>query len=372
MRILEVTHYMPPHMGGIERVAASLVDALTRRGHDVRWIASATPRPPESVDNLVRVPALNVLESRLGVPFPLWLPRAFPALVAQVRWADVVHVHDCLYMGSSAAALACRALSKPLLLTQHVGYVPFGAALDAVQRAAYATLGRVTLSLADRRVACSAHVPEYFASLGVGAPFELIANAIDEARFVVPDAAARAAARARWGVAPDARVALFVGRLVPKKGVARVAAAQRALAAEGVTLVVVGDGPQRALLDGVPGLVHHPEVAAERMPELYALADVFALPSRGEGLPLSVQEAMTAGLRAVVSDDPSYVANLSDAPGVTFAADDAALVAALRDALARPSPDPSVAAWARARWGRARFIDGYESALRDLARRRVA
>jgi len=35
MRILEVTHYMPPHDGGIERVARALSDGLVARGHEV-------------------------------------------------------------------------------------------------------------------------------------------------------------------------------------------------------------------------------------------------------------------------------------------------------------------------------------------------
>jgi glycosyltransferase involved in cell wall biosynthesis len=366
VNILEVTHYMPPHMGGIERVAQSLVEGLTRRGHVVRWIASATPARAGDEGALVRVAGLNVLEDRLGVPFPVWSPRAVATLAREIARADVVHVHDCLYMGSASAAALCKRYDKPLLLTQHVGYVPFGRALDLVQRTAYRTLGRAVLTAADRRVACSAHVPQYLASLGFRGAFTVIANAIDASRFRVADRAMRERAREAWGVAREAKVVLFVGRLVPKKAIDRVLAAQRVLAREGVTLVVVGDGPLASVIDGVPNVVHHAQVTPERMPELYALADAFVLPSRGEGLPLSVQEALMCGLPVVVSDDPAFTANLSGTEGVAFAADDAALIAAMREAIAVRRDAEAIAAEAQARWGGERFIDAYEAVLVGL------
>jgi glycosyltransferase involved in cell wall biosynthesis len=309
---------------------------------------------------------LNVLEERLGVPWPVWSARGVAALAREVARADVVHVHDCLYMGSASAAALCKRYDKPLLLTQHVGYVPFGRVLDRVQRTAYRTVGRSVLTAADRRVACSAHVPEYFASLGFRGPFTVIPNAIDAARFHPVDAATRERARETWGVSRDARVALFVGRLVPKKAIDRVLAAQRVLAREGLTLLVVGDGPLRPMLAGVPGVVHHTNVAPERMPELYASADAFVLPSSGEGLPLSVQEALMTGLPAVVSDDPSYTANLHGMEGVAFASNEAELIAALREGMSARVDSIAIASIARSRWGGEQFIDAYEAALVGL------
>ena len=359
---------MPPHNGGIERVAASLVEGLGHRGHDVRWISSATPTRAGEEHSLVRVPAWNVLEEKLGVPYPLWSAAAVATLGHEIERADVVHVHDCLYMGSAAAAAWCRRFGRPLLVTQHVGYVPFGPALDFVQRTAYLTLGTAVLSSADRLVACSAHVPEYFATLGFRGAFRVIPNAIDDTRFHRVDVEGRRAARLAWGVPVDARVALFVGRLVPKKAIDRVIAAQRVLAREGVTLLVVGDGPLASLLTNAPATIHHPSVPAERMPELYAAADAFVLPSRGEGLPLSVQEALMCGLPVVVSDDPSYTQNLAGTTGVGFASTDRALVDATRSAVLEARDAAAISACARDRWGGDGFITAYEAILAELVR----
>ncbi|MBI5513552.1 MAG: glycosyltransferase family 4 protein [Deltaproteobacteria bacterium] len=369
LEILSVTHYMPPHQGGIERVAEALVEGLRARGHAVRWLASATPARAGWDGHLLRVPALNALEVRLGVPYPLWSPAEALTVWEEVSRADLVHVHDCLYLGSCLAALACRAQGKPLVVTQHVGYVPFGPALDRVQRVAYHTLGRAVLGSASAVVTLSAHVEDFFTSLRLRPRFRRIPNAVDDTRFRPARWDERPALRARWGVPEGGPVVLFVGRLVPKKGVAEVLAAQRALAARGTTLLVCGEGPLRPSLEGVPGLVHHPSVPHAAMPELYHLSDALLLPSRGEGLPLSLQEALATGLPAVVSDDPAFALNVGDFPGVRLAADADGLVRAVQRALEEHATEASRASIAReahARWGGERVLDAYLALYREL------
>ena len=354
MRLLEVTHYMTPHAGGIERVASMLVDGLSRRGHDVRWVASACGGVAGTDGARVRLPAWNVLEERLGVPYPILGPGAAWTLADHVRWADVVHVHDCLYMSSALAVGAARERGTATLLTQHIGPHPYAPPLAALQHAAYRTLGRALLGAADRLAAVSPHVPAWFRSLGMRRPFEIVPNAV-EPRFRPPTSDERRAARQVWGVSGPA--VLFVGRLIPLKGLAQALAAWP-------DLLVVGDGPERRLLG--PRARHIPGVPPERMHELYWASDLLLLPSRGEGfVTLAVQEAMLCGLPVVVSDDPAFRLNLAGAPGVGFGAAPAELALLARRLLdERPSP----AGWARARWSHERFLDGYERLLAGLTR----
>jgi glycosyltransferase involved in cell wall biosynthesis len=367
MRILQVSHYMPPHSGGIERVGEALFAGLSRRGHEVRWVASADPVAPGTHEARTRVPAWNAPERRLGLPYPIWGAGAFADLRRLVGWCDVILAHDCLYPGSIAAAALGRLRRRRLLITQHVGIVPFGAVIELGERFAYASVGRAVLSAASVRFAVSAHLPPFFRSVGVDAPFRVVHNAVDVDRFGPASPERRAAARALFGIASDAKVLGFVGRLVAKKGVDRVVGVQRLTALAGTTLLVVGSGPLEKLLPESPATRHVPSLRPEEMPDFYAAIDALLLPSHGEGLPLSVQEALLSGVPVVVSEDASFVANLGGAPGVEHAEEVAALADAVRKTLLVPPAREAIAAWARGRWSEAAFLDTYEQTLHSLS-----
>jgi glycosyltransferase involved in cell wall biosynthesis len=107
-------------------------------------------------------------------------------------------------------------------------------------------------------------------------------------------------------------------------------------------LVIVGDGPERPALQALAadlGIGERIEFAGHRQdtPDFYARFHVFALSSDTEQMPLSVIEAMAAGLPVAATDvgDVRAMVSAANAPFVT-ALDEAALAAALRELLARP------------------------------------
>jgi glycosyltransferase involved in cell wall biosynthesis len=115
------------------------------------------------------------------------------------------------------------------------------------------------------------------------------------------------AERSRDGAAPEI---LTVGRVVPVKGQALLVEAVAELARRGVDvrLTVVGDGPQidelraRARRLGVAERIAFAgAVGQDRIRDYYERADVFALPSFAEGLPVVLVEAMATGLPVVAS-----------------------------------------------------------------------
>jgi len=154
--------------------------------------------------------------------------------------------------------------------------------------------------------------PMVDALLRLGVPVDravLLPNGVDRALFYPRD---RAACRQALGLPAEGRVVLFVGDLVPEKGVGELVAAWTALrraAREPVHLVLVGEGSLRAALEEearalgdrartrlvVAGPRPHPEVA-----EHLGACDVLALPSWHEGTPNVVLEALASG-RPVVA-----------------------------------------------------------------------
>ena len=134
-----------------------------------------------------------------------------------------------------------------------------------------------------------------------------VPNGIDTAAFAAAEAD-RPAVRAALGIAPDAPVIGTVGRLaeVKQQGVLIRAFARIIPAFPTARLVLVGDGPLRAELEGLArslGLGGAVLFAGyQPNPERYLAAmDVFVLPSRAEAMPLVIPEAWAAGRPVVAS-----------------------------------------------------------------------
>ncbi|HUG78434.1 MAG TPA: glycosyltransferase family 4 protein [Burkholderiales bacterium] len=316
MRITLVTHYYPAHRGGIELVAAELAKRLAAaHGAEISWHASDCD-PAPAIPGVACVPAAscNAVERRLGLPYPLWSPRALRQVARAARAADAVHLHDCLYLPNLAAYSAARRAGRPVLVTQHVGMIPYrSAALRGLLSVAYRQLARRVLESAAQAVFVSESVRRYFESfVRFKSPPLLVANGVDISIFRPADEGKRRALRAELGVAPETPLLLFVGRFVEKKGLpvlrqlaARLAHARWLFAGWGAL------DPERWQLPNV-GVMRNRSGAA--LAALYQAADLLVLPSTGEGFPLVVQEAMACGTPALVGADTA--AGCPDAAGV--------------------------------------------------------
>ncbi len=323
--MLHVAHQVLPHVGGLEAVVAAETHGLAARGWRVTVVGSAgrtegagPGRRSEHGVTTVRVRAWNGLEERFGVPFPLFSPRLLGVLAREVRRADVVHVHDVLYVSSWVAALWCLVLRTPYVVHRHVGFVHHSSALvRLVQGLVLATLGRGVLHGAravlaiDDQIAATLRDQEKVDVLGNGVDTELFHPASERPERIRP------------------RV-LFVGRFVPKKGFDLVAAA----AGDDYDLVFAGGDRPPGLED--PRLQFLGPVPAARMPEVYRSADAVVIASVGE-CPLTVLEAMSSGLPVLLREDPALHTAWTEGPGVRFV--DMAgggLRAALRELAADP------------------------------------
>jgi glycosyltransferase involved in cell wall biosynthesis len=341
IRVLLVAHYFPPHVGGIENVVKGEAERLAAAGYEVVVLTTAVGAPA-GVEctaggyRVVRLATWNGVERRFGVPFPMVAPSALRTALRWVRSVHVVHCHDLLYMTTWIAALAAAIRRRPLVLTQHVHLVRHPSrAVELVQRAVYATVGRAVLRRAVRIAVLNGAVRAFLR--GLGAPderMELVPNGVDTDVFRPASGPEKRELRRSLRLPEEDVLALFVGRFVPKKGYDTVCAS----ADDGYVLVLAG-GPPSPRDAASPGVVFTGPVPHTEVADLFRACDVFVLPSVSEGFPVTVQEAMACGLPVVTTDDPAY-----DVYGLDR--DDVALVAptvpAVTSALRRLAADASL------------------------------
>lgn len=272
------------------------------------------------------------------------------ALVRERRRYDLVHVHGAsvplIVALPVARSLGKRVVAKVAALHQGVE------AGDLRRR--YGPLGRALawwLSHVDAYVATTAEIAAALEGEGYS-PRRIarLPNFVDTEAFHPPGAAARAGAREALGLA-GRTVVLCSGRLVARKNVdllleAFARAAARVRLDEPPLLVLLGDGPERGALEAraaradLAGRVRFAGFREDVARWLFA-ADLFVLPSRLEGLPNALLEAMATGLPVLATDlGGCREAVASGESGLLVAPDDAssleaALVRLLDDAALR-------------------------------------
>ncbi len=203
-------------------------------------------------------------------------------------------------------------------------------------------------------------------AIGFGAPagrVRTIRNGCDSSVFLLGE---RAAARARLGVPPDAQLALFVGRLMPVKGLSELTESVARLLPSHprLQLVCLGEGILEQKLRARAAqadLAGHVRLLGSQSPQevarWMAAANLLCLPSYSEGCPNAVLEALCCG-RPVVASDIGGVQELVDASCAILVSpgDPNRLAAALAEGLQRSWDERAIAA---------RFGRGWEDVARE-------
>lgn len=175
----------------------------------------------------------------------------------------------------------------------------------------YNRLDRWSLPAADRLITvCHAFARELSRSTGIATDDILVLH--NSIRPKLPATAAEVQAlRSKLGIANDERLVLAVGRLSNEKAhIDLIAAFSRLRESKPevkAKLIIVGDGPERARLEGAAeslGCRDYVILAGQvsDVRPFYYAADVFALPSHSEGSPNVLLEAMAAGIPIVATE----------------------------------------------------------------------
>ena len=319
-----------------------LMRAARARGHEVVGVCAEGP-----LLDAVRADGFEVA----GLPFarslnPLAQVRAYGALrdLFRARRFDLVHGH--MPISGLLARAAARAAGVPRIAYTGHGFLfnqPGPAWRRHLSLALERAAGRITdvyLTVSEEEAADARRLGIHPAAVGIG-------NGRDPGLFR-PDPVARARLRAELGA--TGCIIMGTARLVRHKGWPELLAAMHAL--PGATLWVVGerltsdhgDTMQTEFAAATAALGPRLRMLGYRddVADLLAAADIFCLPSHFEGLPMSIIEAMLAGLPVVATDIRGPREQVVD--GQTGFLVPAGAVPPLAAALARLAGDPGLRA----------------------------
>lgn len=295
MRIVHVTDFYLPRLGGIEMQVSDLARRQAEAGHDVQ-VLTCSPPDPGAVAGGGPVRVTRLPTGAFGLPGPAALRRAGRLVGGDV---DVVHVH--VGVGSPLAFWTARAAARcgvPTVVTIHSVWWR----VAPVFRALHVLGGWRHLPVQWTAVSEVAAAPAR-RILGAGTDVAILGNGVDASAWCVPH---RAAARP-GGPVVVAAVMRLAARKRPLPMLDLLQQARALLPADlPVEVVVVGDGPQRAAVQrrltrrGMADWVHltgRLDRAAIR--DVYRRADVFLAPARLESFGIAALEAHCAGLPVV-------------------------------------------------------------------------
>lgn len=333
MKIVMFGHKrMPSREGGVEIVVEELSTRMAARGHTVTCYnrgghhVSGKEYDGQTVARwkgvtLKTVPTLD--KKGLAAVTSSF----FGALCAAFGDSDVVHIHG---EGPAFMCWLPKLLGKRVVVTVH--------GLDWQREkwqngfgAKYIHLGeKMAVRFADEIVVLSKNVQDYFRHT-YGRQTVWIPNGVSELIAVEAEQI-----KGTFGLDKDAYF-LFLGRLVPEKGVHDLIEAFRHVHTD-KKLVIAGGASDteeyvrqlRALAANDDRVVFTGFVQGRMLEELYSNAYVYVLPSHVEGMPLSLLEAMSYGNCCVVSDIAECTEVVEDRAVIFPKGDVAALSACLQ------------------------------------------
>lgn len=296
MRILVVTKFYHPVIGGVETTVKELCEQFVRKGHSCTAVVMSKGRTGKESVNGVEVLRFPV-DSRLLAGFnrPIW---RFLTKELKAGDYDVAYIHNFHIVLSFEAALFCRLRSLPYAFSPHYHGRGHTLARDMAFRA-YRIIGRYGLEGAGTVIAGSGNERALLLK-----DFPRLADRV----VVIPPGIKE---RRKVDVPRRPDTLLYVGRLMKYKGLDKVLEALRVMKGQGVLarLRVAGSGPEGAALAerakelGVAEQVTWMgELGDEQLTAEYYGASCLVLLSSAEAYGLVVAEALLAGTPCVIAD----------------------------------------------------------------------
>lgn len=384
MKILITSDWYSPAVNGVVTSVKNLRRELERRGHEVRVLTLSQTTRSWKKDGVTYLGSVAA-----GLVYPG--ARLRTALAGKwvrelVAWRpDVVH-SQCEFSTFFLARRIAEELDVPLVHTYHTVYEDYTHYFSPSVRfgkKAVAVFSRWVAGQTDCLIAPTGKVRLLLKNYGVDKPVFVVPSGIDLRRFGgEPDPWRMAVLRASLNIPQDRLVLVSVGRLAGEKNIDELLRIRAAMGNSAVTLLLVGDGPDRARLEGLaaslglaaPDVVFAGQVAPEQVADWYQLGDLFVSASTSETQGLTYVEALAAGVPALCRLDPCLVNVIRDGENGWQYRDEADFQKKLDCFLAQPHRRKQLSQNARQTaesFSAERFAESVEAVYREQIARRA-
>jgi 1,2-diacylglycerol 3-alpha-glucosyltransferase len=320
MRIGMMADVYKPHVSGITNYIALNKAYLEQHGHEVYVFTFGDETYVDDEPNIIRSAGMPLLDT--GYYLSLRYTKANRKLLQTM---DVVHVHHPFLSGSLAIRY-CKPYNIPIVFTNHTRYDLYAQAyLPALPEGVGETALQAYLPtfcrMVDLVISPSPGMRDVLHKFGVDVPIEVVPNGVDVRPFL-QDVQPRD--RAEFGYSAQDVVLIYTGRLGPEKNLPFLLRSfgGAVQAYDNLALLLVGDGNERDNLQDrvrVMGIQERVRftgmVPYADLPGYLSMADAFVTASITEVHPLSLIEAMAAGLPVLGIQSPGVGDSIED--GVT-------------------------------------------------------
>jgi len=339
MRILHVTQNYYPFLerGGPTVKVRAIAEGLQRRGHSntvlTSWYGSK-PNPRRTNMHGVQVVYLRRLLNYRALTLNSGL---FAFCRRELPNFDVVHLYGIYDLLGPVVAHSAFGRNIPYLLEPLGMSRPIDRSFR-IKRMWHSIFGKRLFENASFVITTSRQEERELLDGWPQARIALRYNGIDLNEYAgLP---ARGGFRAQWGIPTEEPVLLFLGRIIPRKGVDMLIAALAELPAERAWLVVAGPEGEPNYVQEMRKLAEAKGVAArvifagplygEQKKAALVDCDLFLLPSRYENFANSVAEAVACHRPVIISDQCGISEFVADKVGLVIPREQATLTGAIR------------------------------------------
>ncbi len=315
--ILTVTPFFPPDKGGIADMVFSLNTNFSKLGHDVsiivpKHVRNSKTKPDGFSHNVFRINSIFLpgwpYSTLTSISFPIDFGLKIKSIMKKGNF-DIVHVHAQQYPICWYAIQSAHKFHLPCILTSHGMWAMDPKVMgkktkleDYFNKLVYSRLLKKTNAV----IGLTEQITDFAKQLGKKETnFFTIPNGANTDIFK-DNMKRKLEYRKELQLGNDSIVILFLGRFELVKGIIEFAnAIKKIVQNKQVEVLIVGGGTLenkvKSILKGIERIHFKSWQPRNVIHKFYIASDIFALPSRFEGLPLTLIEAMNAGLHIIYS-----------------------------------------------------------------------